>query len=453
MLKTIIRFNKQLIILGILILAFLLRLNQYTQFPIGGETQDESAWAYLGASIFQTGQPTSWSFFDAYKPKYIFQLRPNQAPLVRPDLDHPPLFSLIPGIPHALKNDWQTFPSLKLTRLPMIFLGTLNVALLILVATQYFRKPRWVYLAGLIYATAPSFVLASRLIVAENLLITWTLLSLFLLSQKQLARKYFWLIILGILAIMTKVSGLVIPASILTYGLMTQDKKVTWSGCLGILLGCLALFIYGASYNLELFLSIYVGQAGRDLGWSTLQNRLFLHSSIVEQVFFDGWIYLGLLASFISIYLHKPKYLAVNIFIILNLMFILITSGEQTFHAWYDYVLYPLMVFNILNLIKHIFKTQHWLLFGGFWLMILPIFRLAAIHGDWYSSVSNFNIRAISVIGFGPLGLSFLPKFWSKKASLLAAVLIFLVILAGVYAIINFRQTAYWEEGLFFSSK
>lgn len=54
--------NKKFFMFSAIILrAFFLRFYNYTSFPIGGETADESAWTYLGSSLIQEGQPTSWS--------------------------------------------------------------------------------------------------------------------------------------------------------------------------------------------------------------------------------------------------------------------------------------------------------------------------------------------------------------------------------------------------------
>jgi len=51
----------------ILLAAFFLRVWQYYDFPIGGETADESAWTLLGASLIQERVPTSWSYFLPYE--------------------------------------------------------------------------------------------------------------------------------------------------------------------------------------------------------------------------------------------------------------------------------------------------------------------------------------------------------------------------------------------------
>lgn len=446
-------FSKQnLIFFFIVILAFLLRFFNYVQFPVGGETADESAWTFFGASIIQTGQPTSWSYFAPYEKGYIYEERKSEAPLVRPALDHPPLFALIPGMAHTLKNSWDTFPSLKLIRLPMVLIGTINVGLLLILARKYFKKKKWVYLSGLIYATAPSFVLTSRLVVAENLLITWTLLALIFLRPEKWRWSHLALLIIGALAVLTKVSGLVVPISILIYGLSIGKKKTAMSGLWGLIFGVVLFALWGAYFNWQLFIDVLLGQAGRDLGLATLHNRFFLHPSIVEKLFFDGWIILGLFSVFTSVYKNKNTFLALNIFVVMNLFFILATSGEQTFHAWYDYMLYPLFVIVIVDNLKRVFKKNNLLKFSLMWLLLLPLLRVVITHLNIVDKFSPLMMRAVMGIGLIPLLISLIlgEKIGDKISKKIMIGIIALVLILNVIAVLSFNQTTYWESDSFF---
>lgn len=439
--------NKNLFIFSaIIVLALFLRFYNYTSFPIGGETADESAWTYLGSSLIQEGQPTSWSYFRPYLDNYIFQQRGDEAPFVRPALDHPPLFALIPGFAHTLKNNWQSTPSIKLIRFPMILIGTLNVVLIFILSSKYFKKKKWVYLTSLIYATVPSFVFASRLVVAENLLVTWTLLALILLRPDKWRFKYVALLLVGVLAVLTKVSGLIIPISIFVYGMSIKDKKISMAGLWGLIGGLILFSLWGAYFNWGLFLDVFLGQSNRPIGWATLHNRFFLHPGVIEKIFFDGWILLGLVASVISLYKNKKTFLALNIFVIFNLLFILATSGENTYHGWYDYMLYPLFVVAIVDNIKRIFKKYNYLMFGIFWLVTLPLFRVAGVHGHWYHEVPSLVMRGVMGLGFVPYGLKLIGfKIKDKQLKILMWSLLFLLILVNIYVIIVFDFTRYWE--------
>ena len=59
--------KKYWFILIVLCLAFTLRIYQYYEFPVYGETADELAWSYLGSSLIEERVPGSWSHFDVYK--------------------------------------------------------------------------------------------------------------------------------------------------------------------------------------------------------------------------------------------------------------------------------------------------------------------------------------------------------------------------------------------------
>lgn len=431
----------------LLMLALGLRLRQYWIFPIGGETADESAWAMFGASLLQTGQPTSWSYFAPYQSKYVYSQRQGEAPLVRPVLDHPPLFALIPGSAHLLvKKDWQVFPSIKVVRLPLVLLGTFNVGLFWLLARRLFGAKKWAGVATLIYAVGPTFVFASRLVVAENLVVTWTILALLLLTYRRWRYQFWALILVSVLAVMTKMSGLVVPASIFIYGLASKDRRVAWAGLGGGILGVLSLIAYGAYFNWSLFVAVFKSQASRELGWTTLQNRFFIHADIVEKIFFDGWIFLGLFASAVLLFRNLAKFKAINIFFVVGLFFILLTSGERTFHGWYDYALYPLLLVAIGSLVEDIFAHQNWLMFAFVWLMLLPVLRMTAIHLNVYRELPGILVRGVAMAGFLPFFLSqfkFLPV---KKWRWLAWLMLGLLLLAGMILILNFRQEAYWVE-------
>ena len=250
--KQILRVGKitltfEVLVVGLILLtALFLRGWNYWQIPLTDETADEVAWTWLGASLIKTGIPTSWSYYSQYEAGYIYKTGIVNAPVVRPALDHPPLFALIPGAMQAAQeSNWLSIPSRKVIRLPMVFLGVLNVLLLYLVAKKMFSGS-WALVAATVYATAPAFVLASRLVVAENLLITWSLL-LFLLvirwseKTKDTFKLSWWIVVLSVAAVLTKIPGIVLPLTILGYGVVSQHKGLLKVGIASTLFGLLAL--------------------------------------------------------------------------------------------------------------------------------------------------------------------------------------------------------------------
>ncbi len=431
-------------ILVILILAFVLRFYHYAQFPIAGETADERAWTMIGASLIQTGKPASWSYFGAYE-KFNAVLKNTSEPIVSPALDHPPLFALIPGLAQTLKASWDQLPSIKVIRFPLLLLGTLNVYLLYLVAEKLFNQEKLALVASLIYATAPVFVFASRLVMAENLLITWILLSIYLCLTNY-KRKYFFLTIIAVLAVLSKFSGIILPTSVFLYALVIKDKKLIIASLLGLVLGILAFFIYGAIYNWQLFLAIFFSQSNRAIGFFTFYNRFFLHPGVVDKLFTDGWLMLGFLASFFLIAFEKDKkYLFIKILFIINLLFIFASVGQQTFHAWYDYVWYPLFVLAITYLFNFIYQTKNDWLFALSYLTLLPLFQIFFLELKF--NPSSLITRLILAFSLSPflIKIFFKDKWGSKimKFSLLILLIINLIV------IVRFSQIQYWETDSF----
>lgn len=438
-----------LVPLALIILAFLLRVWHYEYFPIGGETADESAWTMLGASLIQTRIPASWSFFAAYQ-NYHYLEGLYQAPIVRPVLDQPPLFALLPGAAHSLKSTWLALPSFKVIRLPLVLLGTINVALFWLVAQKFFLKKNWALFATLLFATIPSLVFGSRLVLAENLLVTWSLLALWLSFALPNRKTFLLLIGVGAAAVFTKVAGLTIPVSLVLYGLMMKKKVFVQTGLIGAIIGLGLFALYGAVYNWPLFVSVFLTQSARDIGLATLQNRLFLHPTLVKHVFFDGWKILGLFALVFS-FGKKPaqkNFLLVQIMAIVSLLFIALTVGESTFHGWYDLMLWPMLVLAIGRMVEEIVTTSNMLLFGVVWLLLLPTLRLALVATDQYLHVPSLLMRGIVLAGFLPLGWQVLG--WKRLMKITLVILAVVVIASNLIPVFFLTHDAYWLQAAFF---
>lgn len=438
------RFIKQLPLLAILLLALILRLHNFAQFPIAGETSDERAWTMLGASLIQTQRPSSWSYFGAYE-KFGAIISNKLEPVVSPALDHPPLFALIPGMAHSMGAGWEQMPSIKRIRFPMIFLGVINVYLLYLVAVKLFKNRKLALLAGLIYASAPVFVFASRLVIAENLLITWMLLVIYV-NLTKIRKKYIFLSLLSILAILTKFSGIILPTALFLYGLIQKDKKVLKSAVIGLITGVFLFFLYGAIYNLPLFLEIFFFQSSREIGLFTFHNRFFMHPAVVEKLFIDGWLILGFFASFLFMALEKnKKYFLIKILFLTNLLFILISVGQQTFHAWYDYLWHPLFAISLAYLFNFIYQKLDCLCFVLVYLLLLPVWQTLFLELDFKPSASAYRLIIACSL------LPFLAVILNKKklAGRTMKIIFILFILVNILVIFNFSQIQYWETDSF----
>src|SRR5262245_37516856 len=74
-----------------------LRLYHLEKAPYFNETSDEFAWTWSGMSLLHDGVPTAWTYLPAYGNVGWTSWRGFGFHMVKPWLDHPPLFSVVMG--------------------------------------------------------------------------------------------------------------------------------------------------------------------------------------------------------------------------------------------------------------------------------------------------------------------------------------------------------------------
>lgn len=458
-------------------LGLWLRLYKYADFPVGGETRDEYAWTMLGASLLQTGTPISWSFFESYEPIQHIQFGAFTYPIVTPALDHPPIFSLLPGFMHTLVGkSWEEFGSLKVIRLPLVMLGTFNIVLLHFLLLKLTNDRLKHLLALSLYVTVPMWVFGSRLVVAENLLTTWFLLLALSVTNKQinitvanfqsriktllskiLKRKtenflyiQFWLVLLCAVGVMTKMSGITISLSLFLYGVFSKNKSYTISSVIGGVTGIVCFLIYGAFYDWQIFTSIFFEQSARDIGLATLQNRFFLHPTVVSRILVDGWLIVGLFSVLAVSHKKFSELLFPKIIILAQLLFIVVSVGEQTFHGWYIYGMFPFFAIFLSWWIVEMYRNKDWLSFWIFWIFVLSAVRLLQTHMPL--QIDPLFIRIIIGVGGLPFLLNYLlPKV--KVAEFISLLLVIFLLVSNVFVIHSFEAQDYWEDDEYFLPK
>ena len=426
----------------IIILGFALRWHDYASFPSVTETADEQAWAWLGSSLLATGQPTAWSLFPAYQqPQFIYRQLPNHAPLVRPFLDHPPLFALIPGTMHLLRTQqWTDFPSQKAVRFPMILIGTLNIFLLGWALKLYFQHQRDQtanLITTLLYATTPLIVFSSRLAVADNLLASWGLLSLVAVRKKWFKFAY----LMVILAILSKVQGIFIAAGLIIYFWLIKDKKNAWWTFFASLVGLALFYLYGAFYNQALFIKIFFGQSSRQIGLITLLHRFVFHPTLVSH----WWPTASKLALFFAgiFLLWKSKLDKANRLLLpasLFLSFLLLTLAavdELNINGWYDYALYPILFFGVKLIVDDFIQHNQILKTWFVWLwLILPSARLMLAIRQQTATIAPTTVRT----------LVFLPAMaflWPNKQKIFSYFVIAFFVIINIVIVWHLKQPIY----------
>lgn len=456
----------------VVLLGGFLRFTQYAQIPVAGETQDEVAWSLLGGSLLQTGTPTSWSHFSPYADRNA-QTEPvtwagNYFQLVTPAVDHPPLFSLLPGAAiTAAGYPWKQLPSITLIRFPMVLLGTLNLALFVWWLNRLPIDRTWRVVSALIFATAPSWVLISRLVVSENLLQTWLLLILLTLSWEPQTRRARQLHTAAIVLLhaalpLTKVSGLAlgIGSVIVLWFSAAPWKSLAKPAAAGTALGVTALLAYMAMYDFGLFIAVQTQQSQRGVGLLTLYTSQLLSLVVVKNLFSDAWNLLGFGALFAWL-MHQPsqktlspwhRYTSVVALALLG--FTLISVGEYTLHGWYRIPFYPLMALALGWVASTLLQHRAWWGLAIVWLLMSIQLRAGLLawlgsdfteHQETWQRLWSLAAGGVVLAGLKPLR----PAVAQRVFILIGAALLAITVASHILTITQLTQVSYWEDDQF----
>ncbi len=419
----VVRWQKPLLIL-IFFLGFFLRLHNLGAYPVKGETLDEYYWTFLGTSLIQEQKPTSWSLFD-YPNSISRKIDGLNFQIVSPNVDLPPLFSFIPGIWQTIfGRSWDNPLSIFMLRLPMIALGMINLFLVYLVSRKNFSSI-WVVVATAIYALTPTIILGSRLIVSDNLLITWMLaLLVFVFYEKRSKGVNFLIALVCALCLLTKITGLALAGAFVLNSLLMKTKD--WKpAVLGIIAGGALLFGYACVVGLPTFISVQLQQSSlRSVGFATLALEFFMKPKIVNTVFLDGIILAGTLTLFAISFFSgiEKKFKTIVVFAVCYIVFLCFTAGETTqlfsgavngtsLYGWYKFPLFPLLIFSLVFVLIEIYES-----FNKLGLIIVTfLFALQLRLFLFHAFDFQFELGLPKIIVRGTMLVLFLSAFLPKK--------------------------------------
>ncbi|MBK1989937.1 glycosyltransferase family 39 protein [Sphaerospermopsis aphanizomenoides BCCUSP55] len=430
----------------ITLLGCAIRIYKYDQIPVHNWTADEYAFAWSGMSLIKNHVPTSWSWLKAYG--YFPQVywKEGMYPLVTPWLDHPPLFSLIVGSA-AILGGANTFFDCTLTtiRIPSLIFGILSIILFYILSLRL-SNTKIAIISSLIFATNPNTVFLSRLAVSENLILFLSLLTLLCFFKYYQSSNLNYLYIaafLAGLASLAKITGFfLVPMLCL---LLIYQKK--WREILVVfVIGLLLLsvyFIYGMTYNSELFFKVIQSHAQR------FDNFLLFKEIIIKPVFFeDGWLTFSWLILIPALRLSSDNIKSRLIYIpIIIYLFILLFSGSQShFYAWYLIPLFPFLFLALGKFLDDFIKKTDFLsaclliIFVGGWSFnyniqygLGELFLKAAIIKYLFMVVVCLLIAPFLVHAVIPSGRT---KWF---ASLAAGLIIVVLILGNINIIYNYQ--------------
>jgi len=349
----------RLALAGIVLLAAILRFHDYALVPFHHETADEYQHAWEGWHLLHEGTPAAWSTFpDAYPPAQTRDFRwfGDRYVLVRPYFDHPPLFSIPVGLVCSLAGA-RTFLdcTLPVMRLVPILLGLVGVVLLRRLAWAYGAGERGALLACLVYATLPVIVLAQRLVKAESLLAVLFMGAMIAVREEPGAapgtgdpqesgattprRGALWAGILGLLAIWTKATGIVVPV---TVAIVLAGRRRWRDAALVAALACAAVAlyaVYGAAYDAGIMLKILHGQSTSK--WVSMEAFNDLLSGKVVVKWFGRGTYLWLLLA--AMVAARGRARALLLPLVLYGTILALTGDHRVIYGWYRLPLYPFL--------------------------------------------------------------------------------------------------------------
>lgn len=369
-----------LFLILIIVIAFWLRSFNITNTPRHGATFDEFAWTWLGINLIQHRVPISWSSQPQYENKKHLIYQGAAFWIVKPYLEHPPLFGLVAGS-FAMLNGVKDMYHVTLGKIRPLSLGigVLSIVMVFLLTREIYGTTV-ALISSLLYSTVPTIVIASRIVQNENFLIPFWLLALYLI-HKYLQTQKIWMrniaaIIAGLL-ILAKVPWLVVSLS-LGMILLYRGK---WKD--GLFVGVIAagffvLFIvYGIYFDRQLFFDLWRLQVARyDISFDGLFS-IFTHPLLVDRYYLDGWILFGWFSIFLLLKDAKKHLFVLLPFIAYLTLYVLAIPNEPA-HGWYRYPFYPYLLIS-----SAVVLGQEWRKLSFVSLFFLLFVGLALLHNTW----------------------------------------------------------------------
>jgi 4-amino-4-deoxy-L-arabinose transferase-like glycosyltransferase len=433
-------YKFRFVLLGfILILGLTLRFDKLYTWPRLGATFDEYAWTWLGINLIQNKVPESWSRHPQYTQAKSITYQKVPFVLVKPYLEHPPVFGLVAGS-YALFNGANGMFDVNLQKIRglALILGVLSIFILYVFAAQVYGYKIGL-LSSLIYATVPTVVVGSRLVENENFFIPLFLLSLYLIS-KFIETKNPWFrngaaLVCGLLAL-AKVPWLAGALAIVLMLFYLRKYRDAFK-FLAIVVPIFSFFFfYGAYYDWNLFINLWKLQLTRfDLTFNSIL-ALFTSPYLADRFTVDGWIYFGWFAVFLlAVKDFKKNFWVLLPFLAYFAVFIFAIPNEPS-HGWYRYPFYPFMIIAIALFIKEYFNKNYFLTF-----LFMIFTGLSMLQLSWGQSLgfSFIIFRGFLVL----FGISLMPVFWPKTkrvSDYINFVSLAVIFILNIWSIRNYNE-------------
>lgn len=424
---------------AILLVGFFLRFDRFTTIPRHGATFDEFAWVWLGVNLIQNQEPISWSSHPFYKNRYHLVYQGAKFWIVKPYLEHPPLFGLVSG-GFALMNGTANMYDVTLAKIrPLaLALGVFSIVAIFLFTRQIYGNLIAIF-SSLLYSLVPTIVIGSRIVQNENFLIPFWLLSLYALYLYLRTNSWFYLflssVIAGLLSL-AKVPWLVAGLSIVL--ILSYKKKWQEAIFVGIITVLFfSLFIvYGFYQDKELFLNLWRLQIARyDISFAGFFS-VFTNPLLIDRYYLDGWILFGWLSIFFLAKDFKKHFFVLIPFVVYLFVYIFVIPNEPS-HGWYRYPFYPFLLISIAIFLKEELEN-----ISARSLIFILVVGLALFFNT-YERAFGFSYLTYRSFVFLSFLSVFLPFWFDRENKWSRSVLIFWLVFFFVLSV--FSVTSYIE--------
>lgn len=389
-----------------------MRHDKFRTVPRHGATFDEFAWTWLGINLIQNHVPISWSPQPQYTNRKEIKYQGAAFLIVKPYLEHPPLFGLVAGS-FAIINGAKDMYHVTLAEIrPLsLILGVISIFMVYLLTNEFYGREVAI-LSALLYATVPTIVIGSRIVQNENFLIPFWLLSLYLIlkylktGKKKL--RNFAAVIAGLLSL-AKVPWLVVGLSlsmILSFKNKWKDAFIVGATTLLIF----SLFIvYGFYFDKDLFINLWKLQAARyDISFSGFFS-IFKDPLLVDRYYLDGWILFGWLSIIFLMRDLRKNFIILIPFIAYLITYIFGIPNEPS-HGWYRYPFYPFLLISSAVIIREELRKVSFVS-----MLLILIVGLALLENTWQNlfGFSYIVYRLFILLGTVPI----IYYLWRNKSS------------------------------------
>ena len=431
--------------IAILILGAVLRINNYQEHPV----LDEYDFAWIGITLINNHQPTGWSWLESYGPRNksitwtsegykespLIMWENNGYRLVTPDIEHPPLWSIIQGVFLKTVNISEMFDITveKMRILPLV-LSLFTLLFLMLLAKIWFGEER-ALLTGLFYATIPVMVISNRWAMPENFITLLLLISFSLYEHYKKTEKRYNIIIIGVLAglaSLAKVPGLAVAAIMIAFLFIDNNKNknrnILIISTLTFLFFSLYL-VYGFYLNAELFKKVLSEQGSR-IFITSLFAKIILEPKLVEKIVNDGWFITSIFAFFYAIF-KKQKQIIIPISI--SLLVLGFFFSGATLRSWYLIPIYPFLAMALAYFFITAVKEKAYLLTLFIAAILIPSLF------DLTTTPINIWLWRITLLAFTLLGMLYLKNAEQQEKIMIFFTYIILIIavIMNIYILLH----------------